>query len=226
MKEKVTLIGVVLILALLTVACGGASEPVVSNDAGATEATVEEEGENAAADQATEENEAESDSATASEETSEADESAEAADEATDEAAAAETSAEEETSPEEETADGDAGSGETVAGRPASGADPETGMQINPPELIQGEEFIVRGEIISLNLTPQTTPEFLVEAPNGQKFRIRSQELSAVTYEDGTTVAPHEFRQGMLAEATVYQDPSADLTTLVESEDFRLLKEE
>lgn len=222
MQNKKMLIGVLLILALLLAACGGGGETAVTENEAAPAAVAENDAGDEAAAEAEEE-----EPAAASESEAGEDEAAEATQEETDDAA---EMSDEETAEEEEsgaeTADDAAESGDTIAGRPASGVDPDTGMQINPAELIQGEEFIVRGEIVSLNLTPQTEPEFLIEAPNGQNYRVRTQELAAITYDDGSAIEAYQFQQGMLAEATVYQDPGAGLTTVVESDDFRILQEE
>jgi hypothetical protein len=226
MQNKTMLIGVLLILALLLAACGGGAETAVTENEAAPDAAAV--AENDGDDEAAAEEEAEAAAASESEAGEDA-ETAEATQEESDDAAEMSDEEMEETSEESddaETADDAAPSGETIAGRPASGVDPDTGMQINPPELIQGEEFIVRGEIVSLNLTPQTEPEFLIEAPNGQNYRVRTQELAAITYDDGSTIEAYQFQQGMLAEATVYQDPGAGLTTVVESDDFRILQEE
>lgn len=115
--------------------------------------------------------------------------------------------------------------GDTVAGRIASGLDPDTGLEINPTEVLPGVEYLVRGEIVSMNLTPQTDPEFLLQAPNGTRYRIHSQGLSEIFLEDGTQLKPHEYRQGMLAQAIIIQDLNAGITTIVDSDDLLLLIE-
>lgn len=164
------------------------------------------------------------------------------------EAAAPEEAAVEETAPEEaetpsgeaeseteppaaeeapvEDAPAEATSGDTIAGRPANGTDPDTGLEINPPSVVPGVDFIVRGEIVNANLTPQDSPEFVILAPSGTRYRIRSQNVMDITYEDGTQPALHEFQRGVLVQATVRQDEGAGATITVNSTDLTLLHDE
>jgi len=128
--------------------------------------------------------------------------------------------------PAEDEATGDAAAtdgGAMVAGRPASGIDPDTNLEINPPTVVPGVDFIVRGEIVNANLTPQESPEFVILAPSGTRFRIRSQAVSGIAYEDGTVPALHEFQRGVLVQATVRQEEGAGATITVQSTDFMLL---
>lgn len=137
-----------------------------------------------------------------------------------DEAAAeAEAPAEAEATAEPAAAEG----GEMIAGRPTSGIDTDTNLEINPPTVVPGVDFIVRGEIVNANLTPQDSPEFVILAPSGTRFRIRSQQVSDIAYEDGTVPALHEFQRGVLVQATVRQDEGAGATITVQSTDFTLL---
>ena len=109
----------------------------------------------------------------------------------------------------------------------ASGIDPETGLEINPEVVGPGSEFIVRGEIISMNLTPQDRPEFVVKAPSGQNYRIATQALSDIYFEDGETqLAPYEYRQGMRAQATAMMPADAGPSDVLQSSDFMLLGDE
>jgi hypothetical protein len=110
-----------------------------------------------------------------------------------------------------------------IAGRPASGIDPDTGLEINPPSVVPGVDFIVRGELINANLTPQESPEFMVLAPSGTRYRIRPQAVNEIFYDDGTQPALHEFQRGVLAQATVRQEEDAGATITVTSSDFTLL---
>lgn len=190
-----------LILALSGVACGGGGAPA--------EVAVEE----ASAAQTAEESDAAPAAPT--------DAPAEAGEAAGDEAAA-----EAEAPAEGEAASGDAAEadgGATVAGRPAGGIDPDTNLEINPPAVVPGVDFIVRGEIVNANLTPQESPEFVILSPSGTRFRIRSQAVSDIAYEDGTVPALHEFQRGVLVQATVRQDEGAGATITVHSDDLTLL---
>lgn len=139
------------------------------------------------------------------------------------EAAPADEAAVEEAAPVEEAAEA---SGDMVAGRPASGTDPDTGLEINPPTVVPGVDFIVRGEIVNANLTPQDSPEFVVLSPSGTRFRIRSQHVNDILYEDGTKPALHEFQRGVLIQATVRQEEDAGATITVQSTDVTLLHDQ
>ncbi len=119
--------------------------------------------------------------------------------------------------------DAAAGDGAVIAGRPASGIDPDTNLEVNPPTVVPGVDFIVRGEIVNANLTPQESPEFVILAPSGTRFRIRSQQVSDIVYEDGTVPALHEFQRGVLVQATVRQEEDAGATITVQSNDLTLL---
>lgn len=133
----------------------------------------------------------------------------------------------EDTPPAQEASVGSpAESGDMVAGRPASGTDPDTGLEINPDSVVPGVDFIVRGALVNSNLTPQDKPEFLVQAPSGTRYRIHPQPVPQISYEDGTQPAPHEYRRGMLVQATVRQEEDAGATIVVTSTDLTLLRDE
>ena len=194
---------------LLLAACGGSPEPTVQE--GAAEVAGERSDEPAPA----------SSDEGASEDTDESAAGASAStDESSDESAVQEAGA-----GATDTSDAEA-AGDMIASRPASGTDPETGKEINPDTFGPGDEFIVRGTIISMNLTPTVTPEFLIEAPSGRKYRIRSQDLAETYFDDGAQLRPHEYRQGILAEATVSLPSDAGPADILLSEDLTLLREE
>lgn len=160
-------------------------------------------------------------------------EPAEPADEGGDNEAAAEEPAPEaeataqeapaEDSAAEAPADAEPTGGDMIGGLPASGTDPDTGLEINPPSVVPGVDFIVRGEIVNANLTPQESPEFVVLAPSGTRYRIRSQPVLEIAYDDGTKPALHEFQRGVLLQATVRQEEDAGATITVNSTDLTLL---
>lgn len=88
--------------------------------------------------------------------------------------------------------------------------DEATGLPLNPDPIPQDTEFIVEGVIRSMNLTPQTSPEFVISAPSGKTFRIRSQGITEIFYADGEGVTVDQIAQGMAVRATVaYQEGSA-----------------
>ena len=76
-----------------------------------------------------------------------------------------------------------------------TGVDPDTGLNVNPEmRSIQVTRFIIRGEIISMNLTPTTSPEFLIQSPDGLRFRIQSQDLADTYYDDGDQLQPFQYQ--------------------------------
>ena len=110
--------------------------------------------------------------------------------------------------------------------RAMSGTDAETGLAVNPESVNPGDTFIVRGEIISMNLTPTTSPEFLIQAPDGLKFRIRSQDLADTYFEDGDQLQAFQYQIGLLAQATASLDAGAGPSDIPSSTDLVLIKDE
>lgn len=205
----------VLFSVILLAACGGSSEPAVQEGTtGTTNDTAEVARESSDEPAQTSGEESEESNIVAGE----------SVDESPDESATQESDATATDSGDGEGSDEVAGA--TVAGRPASGTDPETGMNINPDTFGPGDEFVVRGTIISMNLTPTVSPEFLIEAPSGRKYRIRSQDLAETYLDDGTQLRPHEYRQGMLAQATASLASDAGPADILLSENLILLREE
>lgn len=103
------------------------------------------------------------------------------------------------------------------------GIDPETGLEINPEVTPRGVEFIARGEVISMNLTPQTSPEFVIRAPNGASFRMATQGLADIFLLDGSQLKPFEYKIGMEAKATVFLAADAALSDVLTSSDFTII---
>lgn len=104
-------------------------------------------------------------------------------------------------------ASGATGSDETGPAGPE--IDPDTGLVINPDlQYAQsGEEFIVDGTAISLNLTPVTSPEYLILPEGGTlRYRILGQALADTFYEDGSAVPISAFQNGIHVRATVKFD--------------------
>ena len=116
--------------------------------------------------------------------------------------------------------------GSPFGDRPMKGADPETGLQVNPDVVRPGDTFIVRGQIISMNLTPTTAPEFLIQSPDGLNFRLRSQDLATTFYEDGDQLKPFQYRNGILAQATAVLAADARPSDIPTSADLVLIKDE
>lgn len=167
-------------------------------------------------------------------------EPAEVEEAATEEPAAEEEMAEEEVMEEEAPADeasaeepaGDEASAEEPAAEEGavgfgdmqmSGTDPDTGLEINPDTVQPGDTFIARGIVISMNLTPITEPEFLIQAPSGSKYRIRTQPLTDIYFIDGSQWQAFEFRQGVGAIATITLDASASASDVATSDDVVLV---
>lgn len=193
----------VLILALLVAGCGGggnAPEPEASGTGGQVPADTAAE---------------EADAPAAAEEEAEEPAAAEV-----DDAAAAETDEESTAAEEEEAAADDPNQ---IAGMPTSGTDPDTGLEINPPTIVPGVDFIVRGTVISFNLTPQDDPEFLIESPAGVRYRVNSQPVPEISFEDGTVLLPHQYQRGVFAQATVRQEEGSGVTSVVVTDNLMLL---
>ncbi len=202
MNKKAVLLWIIALL--LLAACGGGSEPetpATNNDTSSSSTTK-------SADDADEEV-----SVTETDEEME-----EATDEPSDEAM-------EEEAMEEETVE-EAAPTSPFGNRPMTGTDPDTGLTVNPDSVNPGDTFIVRGEIISMNLTPTTSPEFLFLAPDGLKFRIRSQDLADTFFEDGDQLQAFQYQPGLLGQATATLAADAGSSDIPTSEDLVLVKDE
>ena len=119
-----------------------------------------------------------------------------------------------------------AGDATTFLGRPASGIDPETGLPINPEEVNPGDRFIIIGTITSMNLTPTTSPEFVIQSPAGKRYRIRSQDLAETYFEDGAQLRLFEYQLGLKAMATAELAADAGPSDLAITTDLTLLYDE
>ena len=82
--------------------------------------------------------------------------------------------------------------------------DEATGLPSNP-ELIPAGDFVIEGTISSMNLTPQSSPEFVIMAPSGRSYRVRAQPLSQILFDDGESVGVANFVQGMQVRAVASQ---------------------
>ncbi|MEM7334443.1 MAG: hypothetical protein AAF490_20365 [Chloroflexota bacterium] len=109
---------------------------------------------------------------------------------------------------------------------PMSGVDPDTGLEINPPSYGPGDTFIVRGTVISMNLTPVTNPEFLIESPEGVRYRVNTQPLEDTFFVDGSQWQPFEFRQGVGAMVTIEFDASLTTSDIPSGSDLVLVMQE
>lgn len=129
-----------------------------------------------------------------------------------------------ESAPSEEATATPEGEAETAptGERQMSGTDPDTGLEINPEQIVAGVEFIARGEIVSMTLTPQDAPEFVILSPAGKRYRFRPQALSEIFFEDGSQLAVHQYQLGLMAGATLYLDPAGGVTAIATSTDMVL----
>lgn len=80
--------------------------------------------------------------------------------------------------------------------------DEDTGLPINPPDMIDGE-FILEGEVIAVNLVPQDKPLFKLRMPDGNTFQISAQPVSDIKMVDGSELTSLELRNGIFVRATV-----------------------
>jgi hypothetical protein len=81
--------------------------------------------------------------------------------------------------------------------------DSESGLPLNPETPPVDGPFIIDGEIASMQLTRTTEPEFVIRIESGKTFRVRAQELAAITYDDGEAVDNASFDLGMHVRATI-----------------------
>lgn len=82
--------------------------------------------------------------------------------------------------------------------------DEATGLPLNPETFPEGD-FVIEGTISSMNLTPQSAPEFVITADAGRTYRVRAQPLSGILYDDGEAVGISSFVQGMQVRAVINQ---------------------
>ncbi len=82
--------------------------------------------------------------------------------------------------------------------------DEATGLPLNPDTIPEGD-FVLEGTASSMNLTPQTSPEFVITVPSGKTYRVRTQALSEIFYADGEAIGASDFQQGMKIRAVVSQ---------------------
>ncbi|MCA9954755.1 MAG: hypothetical protein H6657_14300 [Ardenticatenaceae bacterium] len=104
--------------------------------------------------------------------------------------------------------------------------DEQTGLPLNPDTIPEGD-FVVEGTISSMNLTPQSAPEFVLRSPTGRTYRVRAQALPDILYDDGEMVGVANFVQGMQVRATISQEvggPETGNTTQLVTDDLMILR--
>ncbi|MAU01533.1 MAG: hypothetical protein CL608_30720 [Anaerolineaceae bacterium] len=104
--------------------------------------------------------------------------------------------------------------------------DEATGLPLNPETIPEGD-FVVEGTISSMNLTPQSAPEFVLRIESGRTYRVRAQPLPDILYNDGETVGVANFVQGMQVRATINQivgGPETGNTTQLVTEDLVIIR--
>lgn len=217
MNKKAVLLWIIAFIFLVACGGGGDTEPdTPASDNDTSSSTTTETTETVEEDSASADSEEMAEEPT---EESEPTEEAESMEEEMDEEPATEE-------PAEETAEEPAASDSPFGDRPMSGTDPETGLPVNPESVSPGETFIVRGEIISMNLTPTTSPEFLIQSPEGFNFRLRSQDLADTYFEDGDQLQAFQYQNGLLAQATATLAADASPSDIPISTDLVLVKDE
>lgn len=206
MKKSLVLLVVTLMIAAVLAACGGGGAAAPEPQA-EVPAVVEEAAE-AVVDAPAEEEPAEEAPAeeTAAEEPVEAPAEAETAD-----------------APAEEPDDAADDTGAAAADLQMSGIDPDTGLEINPAVTAPGVDYIIRGTLSSYNLIPQESPEFLIDGPNGVRYRIRTQPVPEIFVTDGSQIALHEYTRGIPVQATARLTESSRATSIMESTNLVLL---
>ena len=104
--------------------------------------------------------------------------------------------------------------------------DDATGLPLNPETIPEGD-FVVEGTISSMNLTPQSSPEFVLKVESGRTYRVRAQALPDILFDDGEMVGVANFVQGMQVRATVSQvvgGPETGNTTQLVTEDLVIVR--
>ncbi|MCC6604922.1 MAG: hypothetical protein IT327_17065 [Anaerolineae bacterium] len=104
--------------------------------------------------------------------------------------------------------------------------DEATGLPLNPETIPEGD-FVVEGTIASMNLTPQSAPEFVLRIPSGRTYRVRAQALPDILYADGEAVGVANFVQGMAVRATISQEvggPETGNTRQFVTEDLVIIR--
>lgn len=104
--------------------------------------------------------------------------------------------------------------------------DEATGLPLNPDTIPEGD-FVVEGTIASMNLTPQSAPEFVLRSPAGRTYRVRAQALPDILYNDGEAVGVANFVQEMQVRATVSQvvgGPETGNTTQLVTDDLVIVR--
>lgn len=104
--------------------------------------------------------------------------------------------------------------------------DEATGLPLNPETIPEGD-FVVEGTVSSMNLTPQSSPEFVLTVPSGRTYRVRAQPLSDILYDDGEVVGIANFNQGMAVWAVISQivgGPETGNTTQLVTEDLVVIR--
>lgn len=104
--------------------------------------------------------------------------------------------------------------------------DEATGLPLNPDTIPEGD-FVVEGTIASMNLTPQSAPEFVLRSPAGRTYRVRAQALPDILYDDGEAVGVANFVQEMQVRATISQvvgGPETGNTTQLVTTDLVIVR--
>lgn len=208
MKRSLWLLVLALLLATMLAACGGgnATQPQANEAATVVEDAAPVEAEPTVAEEPAAEV-MEEPTAEAVEEPTEAGAEPTAVEPATEEPAAEEPAVE----------------ADAAGGLMMSGIDPDSGLEINPAQAVPGVDYILRGKLVSFNLTPQDKPEFLIESPDGVRYRIQPQPVPEIFLDDGSQLKPHEYKRGMWAQATARLEESVTATSVMLSDNLTLL---
>ena len=108
---------------------------------------------------------------------------------------------------------------------PAGDSNPG-GLPVNPDPILKGEPFIVEGIIVNASLIPVDKPQFLIEAPNGLKYRVDTQPVDQIFVEDGTQLKAFEIRPGLFVRATVFLPADATAADVLSTTDLVILLSE
>jgi len=97
----------------------------------------------------------------------------------------------------------------TATPRPAV-FDEDTGLLLNPSSIPAGE-FLVRGQVIAVTLTPRHSPLFKIRSSDGLIFQISAQPVAEIRLADGAPLSAQQLRNGITVQATVFQGNAVGL---------------
>lgn len=110
-------------------------------------------------------------------------------------------------------------------GHAIAGTDAETGLEINPTDVVTGDTYILRGQLVAFDVATAVSPEFLLETPDGIRYLIRTQPVADIYTTDGIQLDPNALEPGLWAQATVQLDDGTTDPVTMRTDSFTLIAE-